>query len=94
MRLAEVFCLFMRTSRLLILVFLAETEIHYNKDDSKTESQKNINRHDPIPMPNICNLPDPPWFSFQTTFKLLPHSLLILRTCGQLFTAQECQLSM
>jgi hypothetical protein len=30
---------------------------------------KSIDRHDPIPMPNVCHLPDPHLFSLQTTFK-------------------------
>ncbi len=34
--------------RLLILVYLAETEIYFKKDDRKIKSQKNIDRHDPI----------------------------------------------
>ncbi len=60
---------------LLILVYLAETEIHKNKDDSKIKRQKNIDRHDPIPMPNTCHLPDPPWFLLQTTFKIVKKRL-------------------
>ncbi len=39
------------------------------KDDSKVKQQKNLDRHGPRPIPNVCHLPDPPWYSVQTTFK-------------------------
>jgi hypothetical protein len=25
------------------------------------------------PIPNVCHLPDPPWFSLQTSFKILDY---------------------
>ncbi len=33
----------------------------FAEDDCKIK-RKNIDRHDPRPLPNICNLPDPPFF--------------------------------
>ncbi len=45
--------------RLLILVYLAETEIHWNGDDWKTKQQTNLDRHGRRPIANICHLPDP-----------------------------------
>ncbi len=46
----------------------AETEIRKIKDDSKIKRQTNLDRHSLRPIPNVCHLPDPPWFSVQTTF--------------------------
>jgi hypothetical protein len=46
----------------------AETEIRKIKDDSKVKRQTNLDRHGLRPIPNVCHLPDPPWFSLQTTF--------------------------
>ncbi len=51
-------------------VYLAETEIHWNWDDSHTKRQKNIDCHSPRPLPYVYHFPDPPWFSLQTTFKV------------------------
>jgi hypothetical protein len=47
----------------------AETEIRKIKDDSKIKRQTNLDRQGLRPLPNVCHLPDPPWFSVQTTFK-------------------------
>ncbi len=44
------------------LLYLAETEIHQRKDDSKIKTQKNIGRHGLRPLPNVCRHPDPPLF--------------------------------
>ncbi len=30
----------------------------------------NIDRHGPRPIPDVCHLSYPPWFSLQTTFKV------------------------
>ncbi len=39
---------------------LAETEILYiGMEDNKIKGQKNIDRHDLRPLPNVCHLPDP-----------------------------------
>jgi hypothetical protein len=53
----------LRFACLLILFYLAETEVHQRKDDSKIKTQKNIDRHGPRPIYNLCHLSDPPSFS-------------------------------
>jgi hypothetical protein len=40
----------------------AETEIDKIKDDSKIKRETNLDRHGLRPIPNVCHLPDPPWF--------------------------------
>ncbi len=54
---------------ILILLHLAEREMHWIQNDDKTKRQKNIDCHGPSPIANICHLPAPPSFSLQTTFK-------------------------
>jgi hypothetical protein len=51
------------------MLYLAETEMHKIKDDSKIKIQINLNHHGPRQTPIICHLPDPPSFSLPTTFK-------------------------
>ncbi len=55
--------------RLLFLIYLAETEIHWNEDHKKIKQQTNLDRHGPRPIANACHLPDRTCFSLQTTFK-------------------------
>jgi hypothetical protein len=38
------------------------------KDDDKIKREINLDRHGLRPRPNVCHLPDPPWFSLRTTF--------------------------
>jgi hypothetical protein len=59
--------------RILVLVYMAETEVHQSKDDGKIKSKINLDRHGPVPVPNNRHLPQPPWFSLQTTFKKPTH---------------------
>jgi hypothetical protein len=35
----------------------------------KIKRQTNLDRHGPRPITNVCHLPDPTYFSLQTTFK-------------------------
>jgi hypothetical protein len=63
------FRLFGRTLPIHFALLGVETEIRKIKDDSKIKRQTNLDRHDLRPIPNVCHLPDPPWFSLQTTFK-------------------------
>jgi hypothetical protein len=39
------------------------------KTTAKLKDKKNIDPHGPRPIPNVCHLPDLPWFSLLTTFK-------------------------
>jgi len=45
----------------------ARTETDKIKDDSKIKRETNLDGHGLRPIPNVCHLPDPPWFSSQTT---------------------------
>jgi hypothetical protein len=49
-----------------ILHYFAETEKHLKNDTFK---KKNINRHGPRPVHNVCHLSYPTCFSLQTAFK-------------------------
>ncbi len=49
------------------MLYLAETEMHKIKDDSKIKRQINLDHHGPIPIPIICHLLDPPSFSLPCT---------------------------
>jgi hypothetical protein len=46
----------------------AETEMDKIKDDSKIKRETSLDRHGLRPIPNVCHIPVPPWFSLQTTF--------------------------
>jgi hypothetical protein len=55
---------------LFIMLYLAETDIHQRKDNSKIKRQINLYRHSPIPLARIRHLPHSPWFSLQTIYNL------------------------
>jgi hypothetical protein len=46
--------------RLLILNYLAETEIHWNEDDKKIKQQTNFDHHGPKPLADVCHAPSRP----------------------------------
>ena len=72
--------------------YLAEMEIHQRKDDGKIKPQKNIDCHGPRPISIGCHLPDPPFLSLQTTFKVIFLPCLIEWVI--LKTPTSCLLSM
>ncbi len=47
----------------------AETKMHKIKDDSKIDSEKNIDRRGPSQIGTVWHILDPPTFSLPTTFK-------------------------
>ncbi len=61
------------TSLFLTSVKKEETEFSFLKDDSKVKKGKNIDNDDHRPVPNICHLPDPPYFSLAATIILISH---------------------
>jgi hypothetical protein len=65
------FCLFMGTSPKNCVLLGGTGNMYIEvKDDSKIKRRKNIDRHSPRPIPNVCHLPDLPWFSLQTSFEV------------------------
>ncbi len=70
MDLSATLCLFVRTLPIDFAFYWDGNGNGYPKikDDRKIKRETNLDRHSLRPIPNVCHLPEPPWFSLQTTF--------------------------
>jgi hypothetical protein len=65
-----VFCLFMRILPINFDLLSGKgNTVHWNEDDKKIKQQTNLDRNRLRPTANVFHLPDPTFFSLQTTFK-------------------------
>ncbi len=71
MDLSAALCLFVRTLPIDFALLGRKRKLDKIKDDGKIKRETNLDRHCLRPIRNLCHLPDPPWFSLQTTFNSL-----------------------
>jgi hypothetical protein len=71
MDLSAALCLFVRTLPIDFALLGRKWKLDKIKEDSKIKRETNLDRHGLRPIRNLCYLPDPHWFSLQTTFKSL-----------------------
>jgi hypothetical protein len=67
--LSAALCLFVRTLPIDFAVLGRKLKLDKIKEDSKINRETNLDRHGLRTIRNLCHLPDPTWFSLQTTFK-------------------------